>query len=77
MMVVTPTQAYVKELCMVEQDLAMGSDAEGRTVQQQEQMKNIYPILNDTSIKIEDKLRILLLYIQANNGINSNFIIYF
>ncbi|XP_065829369.1 syntaxin-binding protein 1-like [Oscarella lobularis] len=58
----------IDELCKVEQDLAMGSDSQGEKVK--DAMKLIIPILLKPEIKVEDKLRILLLFILNRNGIS-------
>ncbi|CAG0902091.1 unnamed protein product, partial [Darwinula stevensoni] len=61
---------YAGKLCLVEQDLAMGTDDEGERIR--EGLKRIRPILTARKLLIDDKIRIILLFILARNGIHED-----
>lgn len=62
--------AKIKQLCEVEQNLAMGADSAGEKIK--DHMKNIVPLLLDNEIKIEDKLRLIMLFLLHKNGITED-----
>lgn len=60
---------YVKKMCQVEQDIAMGCDASGEVLQEAAIRKKVFPLFLDQNLEMQDKMRIILLYIISNNGI--------
>ncbi|XP_064311712.1 syntaxin-binding protein 3 [Phalacrocorax carbo] len=59
-------KSNIEELCKTEQDLALGTDAEGQKVK--DSMRVLLPVLLNKSHESYDKIRAILLYIFSTNG---------
>lgn len=58
----------INNLCKVEQDMAMGTDAQGDPVT--DPLRDMMPCLFDRNIQVYDKMRLLMLYIIYKQGVS-------
>eukprot|EP01137_Pigoraptor_chileana_P005928 Opistho-2@2973 len=58
---------FLESVARVEQDMVMGEDSEGTKIKNH--ITNIVPILQDPKITIENKLRVLMVYVIIKNGL--------
>lgn len=58
-----------QNISSIEQDLAMGEHADGTRMKQTSIMMNMLPLLDNNSVPVEDKIRLLLTYAVINDGI--------
>ncbi|CAI8007026.1 Syntaxin-binding protein 1 [Geodia barretti] len=58
----------INKLCKVEQDMAMGTDAQGDPVT--DPLRDMMPCLFDRNIQVYDKMRLLMLYIIFKGGVS-------
>ncbi|KAI9092656.1 Sec1-like protein [Phlyctochytrium arcticum] len=59
-------------IAAVEQDLATGENVDGRTIKFSNVMMDMVPVLDSDTISSIDKLRLLMLYIITQNGIEDD-----